>query len=71
MPKVRFETGQVVNFDSMPSQSDIDEVASKLGIGQKQEKPSRPGFAENITQHPIRSIFRPVSETMGLPTATE
>lgn len=36
MPKVRFETGQTVNFSTTPSQADIDEVASKLGIQKAQ-----------------------------------
>src|SRR3990167_1855204 len=67
MPKVRFETGQVVNFDSMPSQSDIDEVASKLGIN-KQSTPKESSvsrFVENVKEHPFRSAFTPVNVTAG------
>lgn len=37
MPKIRFETGQVVNFETMPTQRDIEEVALKLGIKKQEE----------------------------------
>src|SRR3989339_1500050 len=37
MPKVKFETGQVVNFETMPTAQDIEEVAQKLGIQKKVE----------------------------------
>lgn len=42
MVKIKFETGQVVNFDGTPTQSDIDEVAAKIGIS-----------AVNKTQKPV------------------
>ncbi len=38
--KVKFDTGQTVEFDAMPSQQDIDEVAQKLNLQANQgEKP--------------------------------
>src|SRR5689334_16288249 len=40
MPKVKFENGVTVNFDSMPSQADIEEVASKFG--NQSSQPSTP-----------------------------
>lgn len=42
MPKVTFATGQTVNFDSMPSQADIEEVANKLGINKNIQSPGHP-----------------------------
>jgi hypothetical protein len=32
MAKIKFSTGQVVNFSGQPTQADIEEVANKLGI---------------------------------------
>lgn len=42
MPKVTFDTGQVVDFDSMPSQADIEEVANKLGINKNVQSEGKP-----------------------------
>lgn len=38
MAKVRFETGQVVNFEGKPSPQDIEEVSRQLNIAPKEEK---------------------------------
>jgi len=40
MPQVKFESGQIVNFATMPTQKDIDEVATKLGINKPAPKQS-------------------------------
>lgn len=32
MPKIRFENGTVVNIEGNPTQQDIDEIASKVGV---------------------------------------
>lgn len=42
MPKIRFENGTVVNFDGNPTQQDIDEIASKIGVNQPQPQ-NEPG----------------------------
>ncbi len=34
--QVKFDTGQTVNFDSPPTQQDIDEVSQKLGVSKPQ-----------------------------------
>lgn len=39
MPKIRFENGTVVNFDGNPTQQDIDEIASKVGVAKPAETP--------------------------------
>lgn len=44
MPKVRFETGQIVNFETTPTQQDIEEVATKL----KLRKPKNEGLLSKI-----------------------
>jgi hypothetical protein len=56
MPKVRFETGQVVNFETTPTQKDIDEVAQKLGITKQPTAPVAP-------QEPTsQNIFDPLQK---------
>lgn len=40
MAKIKFENGTVVNFEGTPTQSDVEEVAQRLGIG---KKPTRMG----------------------------
>ncbi len=40
MAKIRFETGQVVNFDGTPTAADVEEIASKLGA--RRQQPARP-----------------------------
>jgi hypothetical protein len=39
MAKIRFENGTVVNFEGVPTQKDIDEIASKVGAQQPAETP--------------------------------
>jgi hypothetical protein len=38
MAKIKFSTGQVVNFSGQPTQADIEEVANKLGISNVNNK---------------------------------
>lgn len=45
MARVRFETGQVVNFEGTPSQADIDEVAKSF----IKDKPFTPSAGESIS----------------------
>lgn len=42
MSKIRFETGQVVNFDGTPTPQDVEEVANQLGIKKSAELPTTP-----------------------------
>jgi hypothetical protein len=37
MAKIQFENGQTVEFDGIPSQTDIEEVANQLGLNKSQE----------------------------------
>ena len=53
MPIVKFETGQEVNFESTPTQKDIDEVALKLGI----QPPKQEGFLSRTA----KAILKPVA----------
>lgn len=48
MAKIRFETGQVVNFDGNPTPQDVEEVAQRLGITKQapQTKPLGYGTTE-------------------------
>lgn len=39
MAKIRFENGTVVNFEGVPTQQDIDEIASKVGASKPAETP--------------------------------
>lgn len=56
MAKIRFETGQVVNFDGQPTKRDVEEVANRLGIKKEGVKGlggvavgAAKSFAEGIT----------------------
>lgn len=45
MAKIRFETGQTVNFDGDPTPQDIEEVVLKLGI---KSQPEQPGLIKEL-----------------------
>lgn len=58
MTRIRFETGQVVNFDGTPTQQDIDEVASKLGIGsQNANIPKKDGLVKTIAKEALGTLL--------------
>jgi hypothetical protein len=40
MPIVKFENGVSVNIEGNPTQADIEEIASQLGVSKPQEKES-------------------------------
>lgn len=70
MPKVRFETGQVVNFEQTPTQADIDEVAQRLGIQpqapiqptpQPQQKIDLPGVATGFGKEVVGGFAVPIA----------
>lgn len=45
MTTIKFETGETVKFDGTPTQQDVEEVASKLGIIKKKEaEPKKSNF---------------------------
>ena len=66
MAKIRFENGTVVNFDGKPTQKDVEEVAQKLGIGQKktQQSPARQVAKPTDTDQAERTFLEP---TGGIP----
>lgn len=47
MPKIKFENGTTVNFEKMPSQKDIDEVAKTLKI-QPSAIPKEPSYLQRV-----------------------
>ena len=42
MAKIRFETGQVINFDGDPTPEDIEEVAKSLQLSSQKTQESKP-----------------------------
>ena len=62
MTKIRFETGQVVNFDGTPTKKDIEEISQKFSIKSKSfagsKNPFLPGEAK--TQKLISERIDPV-----------
>jgi len=48
MAKIKFENGQVVNFDGNPTQQDVEEISKKLNI-QKQPK-KKDGFWDKLAE---------------------
>ena len=49
MARIKFETGQVVNFEGNPTPQDIEEVANKLGINKPAKQPEKEkGFIEKV-----------------------
>lgn len=63
MVKIRFETGQVVNFDGNPTQADIDEVAQKLNLSGTKPTTS---VGENIAMGVAKGELSTIKETGGL-----
>ena len=47
MSKIKFEDGSIVNFDGIPTQQDVEEVANKLGI-KRQEQTQQPQEQSSI-----------------------
>lgn len=58
MVRIKFETGQEVEFEGTPTQKDIDEVAFSLGISKKKES-----FGSNL----LKSIVSPVATITARP----
>lgn len=50
MAKIRFETGQTVEFDGIPSPQDVEEVARSLGIKTSTPKPTNQAPKESTAQ---------------------
>lgn len=59
MVRIKFETGQEVDFEGTPTQADIDEVASKLGV----QKPKEEGFLSRTA----KAIISPVATLAARP----
>jgi len=57
MPTVTFGTGQKVNFAKTPTQQDIDEVATKLGIN-KPVQPTISPVAPDLGYQPMTPLFK-------------
>lgn len=69
MAKIKFETGQVVNFEGTPTPADIEEVAAKLGIS-KSVNPPAPKDTRDLLQKTgdvVNSIFpgKQLGESIG------
>lgn len=67
MSRIKFETGQVVNFDGTPTPRDIDEVVEKLGIRKKPENQPKAsqrekGIIERFATHSVSKKFGEISE---------
>lgn len=60
MVKIKFETGQTVNFEGTPTQADIEEVSKSLGI-----KPIAEQQAEKVKKQLNLSKFVPASQTVS------
>jgi len=59
MVRIKFETGQEVEFEGNPTQADIDEVAAKLGV----QKPKGEGFLSKTA----KAIVSPVATLAARP----
>src|SRR3990167_5817600 len=80
MAKIKFSTGEIVNFDGIPTPEDIEEVAEKLGIGKTDS--IQPPLKEDLTPStitqkagsiPTKSTFKqflPTKEEIPELTAT-
>ena len=66
MSKIRFENGQTVNFQGIPSQKDVDEVATKLGIQKTQPQPQKQGGFMGALQRQFSSENKTVGQNMAL-----
>jgi len=73
MSKIRFETGQVVNFDGIPTPQDIEEVAQKLGITKPQQQQNRQksfwekagGLVDNTLGRASNFMFGSTAKNVG------
>lgn len=65
MPKVKFENGVTVNFTSMPSQADIDEVAKKFGGSSSSKPQDKPYTYGDATYDTGKTIVQSAGNTIG------
>lgn len=63
MPKIRFENGVVVNVEGNPSQQDIEEIASNLGIKKNQENPDATKGVFDAFKKGFSNIKQSISES--------
>jgi hypothetical protein len=67
MAKIKFETGQTVNFDGQPSMADIEEVAKQLGIKASQPTPTeQPVEKYGVEKGALKGVGSTLKETSGL-----
>ena len=69
MAKIRFETGQVVNFEGDPTPADVEEVAKKLGISkapqtdfQKAKNPFGPSISTGEFLNQVGDVAKGVGK---------